>query len=324
MSTLVTIVYFLGGLLFLYLGGESLVSGAAAIAQRAGITPLITGLTIVAFATSAPELAVCLRAAFDGEHGLALGNVVGSNICNLALVLGLTFLVWPAAPRGRFLRRDVPAMILSTIVVLAMLLDGQLSRMNGVVLVAAIVAYILMQIRHTRDGSAAAVYGLADEAGRPLRSLLGSSLLLAGGLALLVWGAELLVTGGVAIAERLEVPAAVVGLSVAALGTSLPELATSLVAARRGYSDMAVGNLVGSSIFNLLSILGLTSLVIPLSRGAVTDIDLAVMFVVTIVVYLVMRIGRRIERWEAAMLLAMYAGYMSWLFVAPGSRIPVG
>ena len=140
MSTLVAIVYFLGGLLFLYLGGESLVSGAAAIAQRAGITPLVTGLTIVAFATSAPELAVCLRAAFDGEHGLALGNVVGSNICNLALVLGLTFLVWPAAPRGRFLRRDVPAMILSTIVVLAMLLDGQLSRMNGVVLVAAIVA----------------------------------------------------------------------------------------------------------------------------------------------------------------------------------------
>ena len=324
MSTLVAIVYFLGGLLFLYLGGESLVSGAAAIAERAGITPLVTGLTIVAFATSAPELAVCLRAAFDGEHGLALGNVVGSNICNLALVLGLTFLVWPASPRGRFLRQDVPVMIVSTVLVLTMLIDGQLSRLDGLVLVAAIVAYVLMQIRHTRDRTRGTVYGLADEAGRPLRSLLVSSLLLAGGLALLVWGADLLVAGGVAIAQRLGVPAAVVGLSVAALGTSLPELATSLVAARRGYSDMAVGNLVGSSIFNLLSILGLTSLVIPLSRGAVTDIDLAVMFVVTIAVYLVMRIGPRIERWEAGMLLLMYVGYLSWLFTGSGSRIPVG
>lgn len=324
MEPLIAVIYFTGGLVFLYLGGESLVSGAAAIAQRAGITPLITGLTIVAFATSAPELAVCLRAAFDGEHGLALGNVVGSNICNLGLVLGLTFLVWPAVPRGRFLRRDVPAMIASTVLVLTMLVDGQLTRVEGAVLVTAIVAYILMQVRHTRDGAGAPVYGLADESGKPLRSLLVSSLLLAGGLALLVWGADLLVRGGVAIAEQLGVPAAVVGLSVAALGTSLPELATSLVAARRGYSDMAVGNLVGSSIFNLLSILGLTSLVIPLSRGAVTNIDLTVMFVVTVVVYLVMRIGPRIERWEAGLLLLMYVGYLSWLFGASTSRIPVG
>ncbi len=317
-------VYFAGGLLLLYLGGESLVSGAAAMGRRVGMMPLVAGLTIVAFATSAPELAVCLRAAINNEHGLALGNVVGSNICNLALVLGLTSLVRPSQVGERFLRRDVPIMIASTIVVLLLLLDGQLSRVDGAILTAAIAAFLLLEVRRARERRGRALGVLADEKGSAQRSLLINSLLLAGGLALLVWGGELLVTGAVAIAGHMGVPAAVVGLSVVALGTSLPELATSLVAARRGYVDMAVGNLVGSSIFNLLSILGITSLVIPLSRGAVTNIDFGVMFVITLLVYPMMRIGRRIDRWEGGLLVLIYAGYLSWLFVGSASRLPVG
>jgi len=323
-GTLIEVVYFVGGLLSLYLGGESLVSGAAAIARRIGMTPLVAGLTIVAFATSAPELAVCLRAALDGEHGLALGNVVGSNICNLALVLGLTSLVRPSELGARFLQRDVPIMIASTVVVLIMLVDGQLSRTDGGVLITGIVAYLLLEVRQARERRGRALGVLTDEPGKPKQALLISSLLLAGGVALLVWGGDLLVTGGVAIAGRLGVPAAVVGLSVAALGTSLPELATSAVAAKRGYGDMAVGNLVGSSIFNLLSILGITSFVIPLSRGAVTNIDLGVMLAITLLIYPLMRIGKRIGRWEGGLLVLIYVGYLSWLLGESASRIAVG
>jgi len=323
-SSALAALYFAGGLVLLYLGGESLVSGAAAVGRRIGMTPLVAGLTIVAFATSAPELAVCLQAAIDGEHGLALGNVVGSNICNLALVLGLTSLARPSELGARFLRRDVPIMIASTVLVLIMLMDGELSRTEGGVLIAGIVAYLILEVRRARERRGRALGVLAEEPGKPPQAFLLSSLLLAGGLALLVWGGDLLVTGGVVIASRLGVPAAVVGLSVAALGTSLPELATSIVAARRGYGDMAVGNLVGSCIFNLLSILGITSFVIPLSRDAVTNIDLGVMFAVTLLVYPLMRIGKRIERWEGSLLVLIYVGYISWLIGGSASRIAVG
>ena len=319
LSTSIATLYFVGGLLLLYLGGASLVSGTAAIASRFGLTPLVAGLTIVAFATSAPELAVCLRAALNGEHGLALGNVVGSNICNLALVLGLTSLVRPAKLGQRFLRRDVPIVVASTVLVLILLLDGELSRTDGGMLVLAMVIYLLLELRQAKKQRAQV---LADQPAEAAQSLPVTSLLLAGGLALLVWGGDLLVAGGLSIATHLGVPAAVVGLSVAALGTSLPELATSIVAARRGYADMAVGNLIGSSIFNLLSILGISSLVVPLARAMVTNVDLAVMLFVPILIYPLMRTEARIDRREGGVLVFVYAAYQFWLFSA--GRLPLG
>lgn len=277
------------------------------------MTPLVAGLTIVAFATSAPELAVCVRAALNGAHGLALGNVVGSNICNLALILGLTAVIRPAELGERFVRRDVPIMIGSTILVLVLLLDERLSRVDGAILGGAIVLYLLLELRRARERRGRSLGVFPDEPQRGHRSIMVSGLLVVGGLALLVWGGDLFVDGAMAVAVDLGVPPAVVGLSVAALGTSLPELVTSLIAARRGFTDMAVGNLVGSSIFNLLSILGVTSLVVPLSRGAVTNIDLAVMLLVTVAVYPLMRTGHRMDRWGGVLLLMVYVGYLSWL-----------
>ena len=313
---MISVLYFLAGLVLLYLGGESLVSGAAAFGRRIGMTPLVAGLTIVAFATSAPELAVCLRAAVNNQHGLALGNVVGSNICNLALILGLTALVRPSELGDRFIKRDVPIMIASTVLVLALLIDGRFFRVEGALLVTAIVVYLMIEVRRARERRGRELGVFLERQGERPQPVLVTALLLAGGLALLVWGGELLVLGAVDIATRLGVPPAVVGLTVAALGTSLPELATSIVAARRGYSDMAVGNLVGSSIFNLLFILGTTSLVIPLSRGAVTNVDLGVMLGVTVLVSIMMRTGSRIGRWEGASLVVIYFSYLGWLFFA--------
>ena len=311
---LMAAISFAGGLVLLYLGGESLVTGAAALGRRVGMTPLVAGLTIVAFATSAPELAVCVRAALNGAHGLALGNVVGSNICNLALILGLTAVVRPAELGERFVRRDVPIMIGSTILVLVLLLpDERLSRVDGAILSGAIVLYLLLELRRARERRGRSLGVFPDEPQRGHRSIMVNGLLVVGGLALLVWGGDLFVDGAMAVAVDLGVSPAVVGLSVAALGTSLPELVTSLIAARRGYTDMAVGNLVGSSIFNLLSILGVTSLVVPLSRGAVTNTDLAVMLLVTVAVYPLMRTGQRMDRWRGAVLLMTYIGYLSWL-----------
>ena len=310
-----TAVFLIAGFGLLYLGGEGLVRGSAALGVRAGMSPLVAGLTIVAFATSAPELAIALGAALKGVPDIAIGNVVGSNIANLALVLGITALVRPPSLRGRIVKRDAIVLVASTVLVPVLLLDGELSRLEGAFLVTCLLAYLFLTLRGARN----APHDAADrKTSVPVvsTSLRLNVLLTAGSVAVLVGGSELLVRACVEIAAWLGVSEATVGLSVAALGTSLPELMTSIVAARHGQPEMAAGNLIGSSIFNLLLILGATSLLIPLVRSSVSLVDLGVMIAVSLLALALMATKARVERREGALLGGIYVGYLAWLVAA--------
>lgn len=310
---LTTVLLFVFGLLLLFIGGEGLVRSAAAIGMRIGMTPLIAGLTIVAFATSAPELAVSIGAAFNDVPGLAVGNVIGSNICNITFVAGIVAMVKPPRLKGQLINRDVLIMILSTLLVPGLLLDGSISRPEGVLLSASLVGYVILTVWHARSNRHIDPF---ESTSVPLLSehILINLVVASISVGLLVLGSEWLVQSSVDIATRLGVSSAVVGLSAAALGTSLPELSASIVAARHGHPEMAAGNLIGSNIFNLLLILGATALISPLSVGGVTFVDLTFMICVSIVALALMVTKTRIERLEGGILVAVYLAYMIWLF----------
>ena len=248
------------GLALLTVGAEALIRGASGIAGRLGISPLIIGLTVVAFGTSAPELAVSVAAAWSGQPDIVIGNVVGSNVFNVLLVLGLSALITPLAIHSQLIRVDVPLMIGASILTLLFALDGRIGRVDGAVLFVGIIAYIAFQVRQGRRER------LAAERREPAPIPLGwwaDALLVLIGLTVLVLGSRFLVTSAVEIARSLGVSELVIGLTIVAAGTSLPEVATSVVASLRGQRDIAVGNVVGSNVFNLLSVLGLASLVSP-------------------------------------------------------------
>jgi cation:H+ antiporter len=306
---------FFAGLALLYFGGEALVRAAAAIGQRLHMSPLVAGLTIVAFATSAPELAISLGAAINDLPGLAIGNVIGSNICNLALILGITAIIKPAPVRQTLARRDVQVLVLTTLLVPGLLLDGELARIEGILLLLCMAAFIFHTMWHSR---ATRHERTADEHSVPTLSarIWLNFLIAAGGIALLVLGSRLFVNASVAIAESLGVPAAVVGLSAAAFGSSLPELTASIIAAKHGQPEMAAGNLIGSNIFNLLLILGATATLRPLAQNAITSIDLGVMIGVTALALLLMLTRQQLDRSEGALLVGVYVVYMAWLFAS--------
>lgn len=310
-----TALLFTVGLALLYAGGEGLIRSAATLGMRFGMTPIVAGLTIVAFSTSAPELAVSLDAALEGIPGLAVGNVVGSNICNIALILGLTALIRPPELRNNLILRDVHVMLFSSFLIPAMLLiDGSLSRLEGVLLLVGIVSYVFVTVRgaeHTAD-VAAEVEAHADTLFG--RSIPVNVLLAAISVLCLVYGSRFFVSAAVEIATTLGVPEAVVGLSAAALGTSIPELAASIIAAKGGRSEMAAGNLIGSNIFNLLLILGATAVVQPLTLGGITVLDMAVMIGVTLLALVFILGTPRLGRGPGAILVSCYVGYMVWLF----------
>ncbi len=314
------VLLFLAGLALLWFGGEGLVRASAALGIRFGMTPLVVGLTLVAFATSAPELAVSLAAAFRDSPGLAVGNVVGSNICNITLVLGVTALIGRPALKGQLAARDSVVLVLATLAIpLLLLLDGQLGRIEGFVLVVSIVSYVTLTVRDAQAGRYPATFAAeAPPAAKANVSIPLNALFGAASLAMLILGSDLFVRAAVEIALALGISSALVGLSAAALGTSLPELATSVVAARRGQPELAAGNLIGSNIFNLLLILGATSLVRPLVPNGVGPVDLGVMVTTSLVALAVMLVKPRIERLEGAVLLACYAGYIAWLFSTIG------
>ena len=308
-----TALGFIAGLAILYLGGELLVRAAAAIGKRLHMSPAVAGVTIVAFATSAPELAISLDAAINDLPELAIGNVIGSNICNLALILGAVTVVRPASVRRTLVRRDVLVMCVTTALVPGFLLDGALGRNEAVLLVLCFTAYIVLtvwQAQATRDQRS------DDEHLVPtLSDNMPVNVLVAGiGIAMLVGGSRLFVEASVTIAELIGVPAGVVGLSAAAIGSSLPELTASIIAARHGQPEMAIGNLIGSNIFNLLLILGTTAIIRPLEMRSVTNIDLAVMLGVTAMALALMLTRARLGRLEGSSLLVVYALYMGWLF----------
>jgi len=302
------------GLVALYFGAEALVKGGAGLALRLGLTPLVIGLTVIAFGTSSPEMVVSVQAAQAGNGAIAIGNVVGSNICNIALILGLCALISPLRADLQVIRREVPIMIGVAVLALLVLADGHVARWEGGILLAALLAYTVVTVRQARAATAAAGADFADELGQGKPLGLGlSTVAVAGGLAVLVVGSHLFVAGAVTLATRWGMSQMAIGLTIVAVGTSLPELATSLLAAIKRQGDVAIGNIVGSNIFNVLGILGIAALVRPLEAPDLAPLDLGVMLLVSVALLPVVRSGGRVSRAEGAALLAVYLGYTFWL-----------
>lgn len=299
------------GLVLLPLGAEGLVRGSSGIALRLGVTALAIGLTVVAFGTGSPELVLSIQAARAGDTGIALGNVVGSNISNIALVLGLAALVRPMTVRSELVRREVPMMIGVTVIVSAMLLDGGLGRLDGLVLITAGIAYPLFAFLATTRGESRAVVAEFDNAVEGVgRNPWLDAGLVVGGLGALLGGAHLLLRGATSIAVTLGISEVVIGLTVIAIGTSLPELATSVTAARRGEADVAFGNVIGSNVLNILAVLGVTALIHPVSVEGLRTLDLAVLVGSAVVLLPLLWRGWVLNRWEGAALLTGYALYL--------------
>lgn len=313
---LISFLWIAGGLGLLTVGADRLVAGASSLARRAGMSPLVVGLTVVAFGTSLPELVVSLQAAWVDASSIALGNVVGSNIGNVALILGGAACIRPLAVQLQVLRTDVPVLVGVTIglgVLLAV--GGGLGRVDGLLLFVGLVLYAVHTVRSARATTPDDVQAEYD-AGVPDAQSVGRSVGFVGiGLAALVGGGHALVRGAVAVAEAVGLSEAVIGLTIVAIGTSLPELATSFLAAWRGEGDIAVGNVVGSNIFNILGILGISSLVNPLPLGGIGWVDGAVMLVLAVVLLPIMRTQHRISRWEGAALVLAYVGYVASLLM---------
>lgn len=306
--------YLLLGFVLLYGGGEWLVRGSSNLALRFGMSPFVVGMTIVAFATSAPELAVSLQAALTGVDDIAIGNVVGSNIANIGLILGVCAVLTPTVVRMRLIQLDLPWLIVVSGLLTAFLYDGGLSRLGGIILLLGLAAFLFWNIRvghpeHEEEAVKQEFEGIV----RPRVGASVDLLLILLGLVALVVGGAAFVRGGVSLAEALGVPSAIVALTVVAVGTSLPELATSIVAAMRGDADIAVGNVVGSNFLNILAVLGITATIQPLQRGGITMVDLGVMLAFTAALLPLILVRRRIGRPEGVVLLLGYGGYVSWL-----------
>ncbi len=319
------------GLVLLVLGGEFLVRGASALAGRFGISSLVIGLTVVSAATSAPEFAVSVGAVLRDEPGLAVGNAVGSNIINVLLILGLSALVVPLAVKRRLIRFDLPLMVVLSVLLLLVSLDGRISAVDGLILFFGVVVHTIMSVVISRRDAKTAVNARegtgepatvdpAGEEGAALGASVSRSLFFVLlGVALLVAGATLLVEGAVNIATTLGVSSLVVGLTVVAVGTSLPELATSIIAVRRGERDLAVGNVVGSNIINIGVVLGLTALIslegIPVS-GAAVAFDIPVMLAAAVALLPIAFTGFAVARWEGGLFVVLYAAYTGYLVLA--------
>jgi cation:H+ antiporter len=307
-------IYLIAGLGLLYLGAQILVKGGAALALRLGLNALVVGLTVIAYGTSSPEMVVSVSASLQDNGAIAIGNVVGSNICNIALILGVCALVSPLSASAQIIRREIPIMIGVSVLLAAMLWDEQLSRLEGGVLFAGIVVYTVLTVREARaetKGKAEQEYGEDFPAGS--MGLGKSVLLVVAGLGVLVVASQLFVGGAVVLAKSWGVTEAVIGLTVVAVGTSMPELATSLVAAVRGHGDVAIGHVVGSNIFNVLGILGIAALINPIDTSGLSRVDLATMVVAALAMLPAARSGGVISRLEGAVLLFAYFGYTAWL-----------
>ncbi|MGE4489240.1 MAG: calcium/sodium antiporter [Kiritimatiellales bacterium] len=307
------------GFILLTVGADVLVRGASRLAVAIGISPLVVGLTVVAFGTSAPEMAVSTVSGLTGQTNIALGNVVGSNIFNVLLILGLSALIVPLTVSRQLIRLDVPLMIGASVLVFLFGLNGQIGRGEGLILLGLIIAYTIFQIVQSRREHQQVELSIGEKS----HSLWIDALMLAGGLALLVLGTRWLVNGAVAIAGKLGVSELVIGLTVVACGTSLPELATSVVASIRGQREIAVGNVVGSNMFNLLAVLGLAGLVspdgVPVSES-VLRFDFPVMLAVSVACFPVFFTGSVIARWEGALFFGYYIAYTVFLVLSAAGR----
>jgi cation:H+ antiporter len=318
---LVHVLLFLLGFAALVVGAEALVRGASKIALSLGISALVVGLTIVAFGTSAPEIAVSVGAVLNGNSDIAIGNVVGSNILNVLLVLGVSALIAPLVVHSQLIRQEVPIMIGATLLLVVMLIDGRLGPMDGAILVALLLAYVTFLVLQSRAENAElreSYEHAVERTGGWDRHWSVQALLILVGLALLVLGSNWLVDSAVVFARALGVSDLVIGLTVIAIGTSMPEIAASIMAALRGERDMAVGNVIGSNIFNILGCLGLAGLVSGEGltvAPAVLNFDLWVMVAVAVASLPVFIVGREIGRGKGILFLAYYAAYVAYLIL---------
>lgn len=305
------------GLALLVIGGEVLVRGASSAARRLGVSPLVIGLTLVGFGTSSPELVTSLQAAFAGSPGIAIGNVVGSNISNALLILGVTALIAPVAVDRRAFFRDGPVLAIVTGAAVWALFQGELTRRMGAIAVGVLLVYVLVVWLLERRRPAPEGERIEDEA--KLRSGLRASpwlglALAVAGIGVTVYGAGLLVGGAVDLARSMGVSDTVVGLTIVAVGTSMPELVTSVIAALKKEGDVALGNVVGSNLYNLLGILGLTAVVKPIPVPAqLLGVDVWVLAVATALLVLCALRNMRISRREGLLLVSGYGAYMAWL-----------
>jgi cation:H+ antiporter len=301
------------GLILLYYGAEWLVGGGASLAVKAGVTPLVIGLTVVAFGTSCPELVVSVDAAM-GNHGeISIGNVIGSNIFNIALILGLSAMIRPLKVQMQLIRFDTPIMIAVSVLFVIFFIDKKISRPESLVLFVGLFVYIVTVVRMARKeakkdrengipGEIHAEYGLTV-----------CIFFIIAGLTALVAGARVFVQGSIMVAQDFKISEAVIGLTIVAAGTSLPELATSVVAATKKQADICIGNIVGSNIFNILCIIGIAGLISPIYAPGISSVDLGIMLLTSILLFPLMKTGFVINRIEGFVLVTIYVGYIWYL-----------
>ena len=318
------------GLAALVVGAELLVRGASKLALTFGISPLVVGLTVVAFGTSSPELAVSVQAASTGQADIAVGNVVGSNIFNVLFILGISALITPLLVDRQLIRQEVPIMVGTSLLLLAVARDGRLSRGEGLLLVVLLLAFtvfLIVQSRRQLSGNGETADALGNPQLAQVTNLARQIALVVIGLIILVFGARWLVEAAITIAKHLGVSEMVVGLTIVAAGTSLPEVATSILAAIRGQRDIAVGNVVGSSIFNILGVLGVSALVAPGAipvAPAMIAFDIPVMIAVAIACLPIFFSGSLIARWEGGLFLGLYVAYTLYVILAAQQHDALG
>jgi cation:H+ antiporter len=305
------------GLVLLLAGGELLVRGAVSAAKALGVSPLLIGLTLVGFGTSTPELVTSLTAALSGSPGIAVGNVVGSNTANILFILGLAALIYPLAIDPKGFARDAIMLVASALACLAVVLYGRMSAIVGIAFIVSLIVYVIyvyLQEKRVPDAAAVVAEHRCEDA-RPGSSNIAVSLVMAiGGIGFTIWGAGYLVNGSIALAKGLGISDTIIGLTIVAVGTSMPELVTSVMAALRKHSDVAYGNIIGSNIYNVLFILGATSVIKPITiPEQIARFDIWVMLVATALLVIFARTGIKLQRWEGAVFVAVYAGYTTYL-----------
>lgn len=297
-------------LVLLYFGATWLVNGASSLAMKLGITPLVVGLTVVAFGTSTPELIVSIQAALQGNGGIAVGNVVGSNVFNIGVILGLSALCYPILVKAEILRIDVPVMLVTAVIFTLLFIDHTISRLEGIIFLSSSIVYTIYIIRQSRKESNAEVKKEFEEGVPKVRVWWMDSLFIVLGLVTLIVGSNLLVDNAVSLAKLFQVSDAVIGLTIIAAGTSMPELATSVVAALKKQSDIALGNVVGSNIYNILAILGTSSIITPIYSPDIDLSDSLVMVGISVLLIPLVKTGFVLKRWEGAVLLIVYGIYL--------------
>ena len=306
---LLDLLFIIIGIALVLWGADKFTDGASALARRMKVPPIVIGLTVVAMGTSAPELFVSMASALKGSSGMALGNIVGSNIFNALLIVGTAAAVAPIAILKTTVRKDIPIAMFASLMLMGMTLDQHISRLDAAILFICFIAFIWITLRGARKDMQAN-HEATTKAPMPMAKAL---LLVVVGLVCLVLGSNVFVDNASAIAHGLGVSDAVIGLTIVAGGTSLPELATSVVAARKGNSGIAIGNVLGSNVFNILMILGITGLICPMTISGITMVDLSMMVVSMVLLWLFSFTKYHIERWEGIVLIIIFAAYMGWL-----------